>query len=405
MPAPLPDSVPPSPLSPLTSLSSSPVVPPTMPNVTPNTPKYDPVFRPWKQKLQFATFIGSFVGKDQPLKPVPYPEMPSGERVPVSGLEDYYKKRCWEMPMCFCGLMDGMDHPALFHVPRSLRSPNYGRPIIMCSIMKCSYWGHLQALRTVDLQDFITANPDVPRRIYPLRDALRLTASQLMGSPDQDGKHPSPFETPTRKSVTPKVQTTPTMASSQLPQVEAETLPPSQARPSSPSAIRRTDTELLDYGAPRIPDIFGTNFQFQQELEAAMAPLGVEGSRALLLTMFDPNCPGISMSEFIRVVKQCPLCKLLTSSSLMHMHRCPSPSGSGEQLNARQYEASGTIRKRRKIGGPASSAIAMAQRNSAGGSGTKPTRNPVAFFSPEPKPVIEPSPEPVVVIEISSDDD
>jgi hypothetical protein len=212
------------------------------------------------------------------------------------------------------------------------------------------------------------------------------------------------------------------MASSQLPQVEAETLPPSQARPSSPSAIRRTDTELLDYGAPRefkltyrtvekclhslgIPDIFGTNFQFQQELEAAMAPLGVEGSRALLLTMFDPNCPGISMSEFIRVVKQCPLCKLLTSSSLMHMHRCPSPSGSGEQLNARQYETSGTIRKRRKIGGPASSAIAMAQRNSAGGSGTKPTRNPVAFFSPEPKPVIEPSPEPVVVIEISSDDD
>ncbi|KAH9952885.1 hypothetical protein BGW80DRAFT_1567728 [Lactifluus volemus] len=405
MPAPLPDSVPPSPLSPLTSLSSSPIVPPTMPNVvanpgtpqTPNTPKYDPVFRPWKQKLQFATFIGSFVGKDQPLKPVPYPEMPSGERVAVSGLEDYYKKRCWEMPMCFCGLMDGMDHPALFYVPRSLRSPNYGRPIIMCSIMKCSYW--------VDLQDFITANPDVPRRIYPLRDALRLTASQLMGSPDQDGKHPSPFETPTRKSVTPKVQTTPTMASSQLPQVEAETLPPSQARPSSPSAIRRTDTELLDYGAPRIPDIFGTNFQFQQELEAAMAPLGVEGSRALLLTMFDPNCPGISMSKFIRIVKQCPLCKLLTSSSLMHMHRCPSPSGSGEQLNARQYEASGTIRKRRKIGGPASSAIAMAQRNSAGGSGTKPTRNPVAFFSPEPKPVIEPSLEPVVVIEISSDDD
>ncbi|KAH9973856.1 hypothetical protein BGW80DRAFT_1560272 [Lactifluus volemus] len=364
MPAPLPDSVPPSPLSPLTSLSSSPVVPPTMPNVvanpgtpqTPNTPKYDPVFCPWKQKLQFATFIGSFVGKDQPLKPVPYPEMPSGE--------------------CL--------------VLKTTTRSGAGR----CPCASVDLW-----------MDFITANPDVPRRIYPLRDALRLTASQLMGSPDQDGKHPSPFETPTRKSVTPKVQTTPTMASSQLPQVEAETLPPSQARPSSPSAIRRTDTELLDYGAPRIPDIFGTNFQFQQELEAAMAPLGVEGSRALLLTMFDPNCPGISMSEFIRVVKQCPLCKLLTSSSLMHMHRCPSPSGSGEQLNARQYEASGTIRKRRKIGGPASSAIAMAQRNSAGGSGTKPTRNPVAFFSPEPKPVIEPSPEPVVVIEISSDDD
>ncbi|KAH9954449.1 hypothetical protein BGW80DRAFT_1451072 [Lactifluus volemus] len=325
MPAPLPDSVPPSPLSPLTSLSSSPIVPPTMPNVvvnpgtpqTPNTPKYDPVFRPWKQKLQFATFIGSFVGKDQPLKPVPYPEMPSGERVAVSGLEDYYKKRCWEMPMCFCGLMDGMDHPALFHVPRSLRSPNYGRPIIMCSIMKCSYWGlHHSKSR---------------------RATTHLSSSRC----------------------------------SQLPQVEAETLPPSQARPSSPSAIRRTDTELLDYGAPCIPDIFGTNFQFQQELEAAMAPLGVEGSRPLLLMMFDPNCPGISMSEFIRVVKQCPLCKLLTSSSLMHMHRCPSPSGSGEQLNARQYEASGTI----------------------------------PFFSPEPKPVIEPSPEPVVVIEISSDDD
>jgi hypothetical protein len=181
----------------------------------------------------------------------------------------------------------------------------------------------------------------------------------------------------------------PTIANSQLPQVRAETLSPSQAGPSSHSAIRRSDTKLVDYGAPRefkftyrsverclhstgpIPDIFSTNFQFQQELEAAMAPLGVEGSRALLLTMFDPNCPGISMSEFIRIVKQCPLCKLLTSSSLMHMHRCPSPSGSGEQHNTKTYEGSGTCRKRRKIPGPASSAIAMAQRNRAGGSDNK----------------------------------
>ncbi|KAH9982573.1 hypothetical protein BGW80DRAFT_1247381 [Lactifluus volemus] len=403
MPALLPASVPPSPLSPLTSLSSSPIDTGTMPNIgpnpgtpeTPNTPKYNPIFRPLKQKLQFATFIGSFVGEGHPLKPVPYPETPNGERVAVSELEDYYKTRCWEMPMCFCGLMDGMDHPALFHVPRSPRSPNYGRPIIMCSIMKCSYW--------IDLEKFITANPDVPRRVYPLRDGLRLTASQLMGSPDPDGKQRSPFETPTRKSATPKAELMPTIANSQLPQVRAETLSPSQARPSSHSAIRRSDTELVDYGAPRpIPDIFSTNFQFQQELEAAMAPLGVEGSRALLLTMFDPNCPGISMSEFIRIVKQCPLCKLLTSSSLMHMHRCPSPSGSGEQHNTKTYEGSGTCRKRRKIPGPASSAIAMAQRNRAGGSDNKLTRNTVAFFSPEPKPVIE---DPVVVIEISSDDD
>jgi hypothetical protein len=45
------------------------------------------------------------------------PETSSGEHVTVSELEDYYKKWCWEMLMCFCELMDGIDHAALFHVP------------------------------------------------------------------------------------------------------------------------------------------------------------------------------------------------------------------------------------------------------------------------------------------------
>ncbi|KAH9962006.1 hypothetical protein BGW80DRAFT_1254609 [Lactifluus volemus] len=380
---------------------------------TPNTPQtpsrkvYNPIFKELKRSLCNATFIGSFVGEGLPLKPVPYPEEPSGERVAVHDLSAYHQRRCWDMPMCFCGLLTGKDHPARFHVPKSLQSPNYGRPSIMCSTSSCSYW--------VDLEKFILANPNTPRCIYPLRDGLRLTAKQLLGSPDPDGEDPYPCETPRKNAThleTKEEETTPTITSSQLPQVEAEVLRPSQAGSSSYSAIGRSDMELLDYGTQArnfpIPDVFTTTNSLQQNLEAALRPVDVDSARALLLTIFDPTCPGISITEFLRVVSQCPVCHLLTSSSLIHAHHCPSPSGSGEPQDTKRGGAQYNTRKRRIIAVPSSSAIGMAQRNDTGGSQNKRralTRDPTVFMSSETKPVCETSPEPVVVIEISSDED
>ncbi|KAH9972261.1 hypothetical protein BGW80DRAFT_1252794 [Lactifluus volemus] len=381
---------------------------------TPNTPQtpsrkvYNPIFKELKRSLCNATFIGSFVGKGLPLKPVPYPEEPSGERVAVRDLSTYHQRRCWDMPMCFCGLLTGRDHPARFCVPKSLQSPNYGRPSIMCSTASCSYW--------IDLEKFILANPNTPRCIYPLRNALRLTASQLLGSPDPDGKDPRPCETPTRKNAThletKEEEMTPTITSSQLPQVEAEVLPPSQAGSSSHSAIRRSDMELLDYETQErnfpIPDVFTTTNSLQQNLEDALRPVDVDSARALLLTIFDPTCPGISITEFLRVVSQCPVCHLLTSSSLIHTHHCPSPSGSSEPQDTKRGGAQYNTRKRRIIAVASSSAIGMAQRKDAGSSQNKRralTRDPTVFTSSETKPVCETSPEPVVVIEISSDED
>lgn len=139
-----------------------------------------------------------------------------------------------------------------------------------------------------------------------------------------------------------------------------------------------------------------------------MSPVDVDSARALLLTMFDPTCPGISMTEFLRVVSQCPVCKLLTSSSLIHTHHCPSPSGSGEPQDAKPGEAQHNTRKRRIIAVPSSSAIGMTQQKATERSRNKRrilTQNPTVFMSSETKSVHETSPEPVAVIEISSDED
>ncbi|KAH9954984.1 hypothetical protein BGW80DRAFT_1258351 [Lactifluus volemus] len=223
---------------------------------TPNTPQtpsrkvYNPIFKELKRSLCNATFIGSFVGEGLPLKPVPYPEEPSGERVAVHDLSAYHQRRCWDMPMCFCGLLTGKDHPARFH----------------------HYVFYRELLILVDLEKFILANPNTPRCIYPLRDATHLETKEE--------------------------ETTPTITSSQLPQVEAEVLPPSQAGSSSYSAIGRSDMELLDYGHRTKLNIE----MLTVNLEAALRPVDVDSARALLLTIFDPTCPGISITEFLRVV-------------------------------------------------------------------------------------------------------
>jgi hypothetical protein len=81
---------------------------------------------------------------------------------------------------------------------------------------------------------------------------------------------------------------------------------------------------------------------FQPELETALRSMDAEDAHSLILKMFDSDCPGISMADFLHAISQCSQCRLLTASSLLGTHHCPPASYIQKGDNQRHSEVPST---------------------------------------------------------------
>jgi hypothetical protein len=108
---------------------------------------------------------------------------------------------------------------------------------------------------------------------------------------------------------------------------------------------------------------------FQFRLETALKPMDAEASHSLVLRMFEADCPGISMSDFLYTVTQCSECKLLTPSSSIRTHRCPRLQVEDNDISDFEWPVTHEthrVSRKRHINVCTTSAVAL-QKTSGGG--------------------------------------
>jgi hypothetical protein len=247
---------------------------------------------------------------------------------------------------------------------------------------------------SVDLEILLNSNPDLPRSAYPLRKCMFISSS-LPVLPIKRS-HLVPKDANTHIASLPKEEAaSPNIRSSQdseasLPQ-EASPGPASQAPDLQPlsygiGALKHARSELKSTYSDAMmftiaPSITGSSHDifaddptkqdpsFQAELEAALKPMGTGDARSLVLKMFDADCPGISMADFLHAISQCSQCKLLTASSLLGTHHCPPSTylrKGGDQRDSKTPEPPIKHKQRRIMLAHPMSATTFALRKGTG---------------------------------------